>query len=193
MSLADLIVLGGCAAVEKAAKDAGFAVTVPFRPGRADAAQDETDVESFQYLEPRADGFRNYVRPGEKLQPETLLLDKAYLLDLSAPEMTVLVGGMRALGANLAAPATASSPTSPDVLTNDFFVNLLSPRHRVEGVGDRGERLRDPGQRLVSGEVDRYAPSTSSSAPTPSSAHWPRSMPATTPGRSSSTTSSQPG
>ncbi|WP_087871826.1 catalase/peroxidase HPI, partial [Arthrobacter globiformis] len=127
VSLADLIVLGGCAAVEKAARDAGFAVTVPFRPGRTDASQDQTDVESVQYLQPRADGFRNYVRPGEKLQPETLLLDKAYLLDLSAPEMTALIGGLRALGANVGGSAHGVLTDKPQVLTNDFFVNLLSP------------------------------------------------------------------
>ncbi|GAC1497843.1 MAG: catalase/peroxidase HPI [Pseudarthrobacter sp.] len=127
VSLADLIVLGGCAAVEKAASDAGFPVTVPFRPGRTDAAQDQTDVESFQYLKPRADGFRNYVRAGEKVQPETLLLDKAYMLDLSAPEMTVLVGGMRALGTNVGGSAHGVLTDKPQVLTNDFFVNLLSP------------------------------------------------------------------
>ena len=127
VSLADLIVLGGCAALEKAAKDGGVDVTVPFTPGRADASQDQTDVESFQYLTPRADGFRNYVRPGEKLQPETLLVDKAYLLDLSAPEMTVLVGGMRALGANLGGSPHGVLTGRPGVLTNDFFVNLLSP------------------------------------------------------------------
>lgn len=127
VSLADLIVLGGCAAVEKAASDAGFAVTVPFRPGRTDAAQDQTDVESFQYLQPRADGFRNYVRLGEKLQPETLLLDKAYLLGLSAPEMTVLVGGMRALETNVGGSTHGVLTDRPQVLTNDFFVNVLSP------------------------------------------------------------------
>lgn len=127
VSLADLIVLGGCAAVEKAASDAGFPVTVPFRPGRTDAAQDQTDVESFQYLKPRADGFRNYVRAGEKLQPETLLLDKAYMLDLSAPEMTALVGGMRALGTNVGGSTHGVLTDRPQVLTNDFFVNLLSP------------------------------------------------------------------
>ncbi|HCN20820.1 MAG TPA: catalase-peroxidase, partial [Arthrobacter bacterium] len=130
VSLADLIVLGGCAAVEKAAQDAGFAVTVPFRPGRTDAAQDQTDVESFEYLQPRADGFRNYVRPGEKLQPETLLIDKAYLLDLSAPEMTALVGGMRALGTNVGGSGHGVLTDRPQVLTNDFFVNLLSPGTR---------------------------------------------------------------
>ena len=127
VSLADLIVLGGAAAVEKAAADGGFPVTVPFRPGRTDAAQEQTDVESFQYLQPRADGFRNYLRPGTKLQPETLLLDKAYMLDLSAPEMTALVGGMRALGTNVGGSSHGVLTDQPQVLTNDFFVNLLSP------------------------------------------------------------------
>ncbi|MGN7150835.1 catalase/peroxidase HPI [Arthrobacter sp. SAFR-179] len=127
VSLADLIVLGGAAAVEKAAADAGFPVTVPFRPGRTDAAQEQTDVESFQYLQPRADGFRNYLRPGSKLPPETLLLDKAYMLDLSAPEMTALVGGMRALGTNVGGSNHGVLTDKPQVLTNDFFVNLLSP------------------------------------------------------------------
>ncbi|ACL41322.1 catalase/peroxidase HPI [Pseudarthrobacter chlorophenolicus A6] len=127
VSLADLIVLGGAAAVEKAASDAGVPVTVPFRPGRTDAAQEQTDVESFGYLQPRADGFRNYIRPGVKLQPETLLLDKAYLLDLSAPEMTALVGGMRALGTNVGGSGHGVLTDKPQALTNDFFVNLLSP------------------------------------------------------------------
>jgi catalase-peroxidase len=127
VSLADLIVLGGAAAVEKAASDAGFPVTVPFRAGRTDASQDQTDVESFQYLQPRADGFRNYLRPGQKLQPETLLLDKAYMLDLTAPEMTALVGGMRALGTNVGGSSHGVLTDKPQVLTNDFFVNLLSP------------------------------------------------------------------
>ena len=126
VSLADLIVLGGGAAVEKAARDAGVEVTVPFTPGRTDASQEETDVESFGYLEPRADGFRNYVRPGEKLQPETLLVDRAYLLGLSAPEMTVLVGGMRVLGAG-GESRHGVLTDRPGHLTNDFFVNLLSP------------------------------------------------------------------
>lgn len=127
VSLADVIVLGGAAAVEKAAADGGFPVTVPFRPGRTDAAQEQTDVESFQYLQPRADGFRNYLQPGAKLQPETLLLDKAYMLDLSAPEMTALVGGMRALGTNVGGSSHGVLTDRPQVLTNDFFVNLLSP------------------------------------------------------------------
>ena len=112
VSLADLIVLGGCAGVEQAAKNAGHDVTVPFVPGRTDASQEQTDVESFAVLEPKADGFRNYLRAGEKLSPETLLLDRANMLTLTAPEMTVLVGGMRALGANFGR-ATTRSPHRP--------------------------------------------------------------------------------
>ena len=113
VSLADLIVLGGCAAVEQAAKNAGHDVTVPFAPGRTDASQEQTDVESFAVLEPQADGFRNYLQAGEKLSPETLLVDRAYMLNLTAPEMTVLIGGMRALDANHGQTSTACSPTSP--------------------------------------------------------------------------------
>ena len=103
--------LAGCAAVEKAAKDAGHDVTVPFAPGRTDASQEQTDTETFAVLEPRADGFRNYLRAGEKLPPETLLLDRANLLTLTAPEMTVLVGGLRALGANASGSHGRLSPT----------------------------------------------------------------------------------
>ncbi len=125
VSLADLVVLGGCAAVEQAAKSAGVDVTVPFTPGRTDASQDQTDVESFAVLEPRADGFRNYLRAGQKLSPETLLLDRANLLSLTAPEMTVLVGGMRALDANHSHSPHGVLTDRPGVLTNDFFVNLL--------------------------------------------------------------------
>ncbi|MFF0274043.1 MULTISPECIES: catalase/peroxidase HPI [unclassified Streptomyces] len=125
ISLADLIVLGGCAAVERAAKDAGHDITVPFSPGRTDASQEQTDVESFAVLEPRADGFRNYLRAGEKLSPETLLLDRANLLTLTAPEMTVLVGGMRALDTGFRTSRHGVLTDRPGVLTNDFFVNLL--------------------------------------------------------------------
>jgi catalase-peroxidase len=125
VSLADLIVLGGCAAVEQAARTAGFDVTVPFAPGRTDASQEQTDVESFAMLEPRADGFRNYLRAGEKLPAETLLVDRAYMLRLTAPEMTVLVGGMRALNANTGSAPSGVLTGRPGVLTNDFFVNLL--------------------------------------------------------------------
>jgi catalase-peroxidase len=124
VSLADLIVLGGCAAVEKAARDAGHEVTVPFAPGRTDASQEQTDVESFAVLERHADGFRNYLREGVKLSPETLLVDRAYLLNLSAPEMTVLVGGLRALDANVGGAKHGVFTDRPGMLTNDFFVNL---------------------------------------------------------------------
>ena len=125
VSLADVIVLGGCAAIEQAAKDAGHPVTVPFAPGRTDASQEQTDVDSFAVLEPTADGFRSYLRPGEKLAPETLLLDRANLLTLTAPEMTVLVGGMRVLGANAGDTDYGVFTDRPGTLTNDFFVNLL--------------------------------------------------------------------
>ncbi|MGK3938683.1 catalase-peroxidase [Streptomyces canus] len=125
VSLADLIVLAGAAAVEKAAKDAGVAVEVPFTPGRVDATEEHTDVESFAALEPVADGFRNYVGKGNRLPAEYLLLDRANLLTLSAPEMTVLVGGLRVLGANQGGTAHGVFTDRPGVLTNDFFVNLL--------------------------------------------------------------------
>src|SRR5205085_5610316 len=106
---------------------AGHNVTVPFSPGRMDASQDQTDVESFSVLEPKADGFRNYIRDGEELSPETLLLDRAYMLTLTAPEMTVLVGGMRALNANHGQSAHGVFTSKPETLTNDFFANLLDP------------------------------------------------------------------
>ena len=125
ISLADLIVLAGSAAVEKAAADAGVKVKVPFHPGRTDASQADTDVESFAVLEPRADGFRNYMRKGEKLPLERLLLDKAYMLNLSAPEMTALVGGLRVLGANHGGSKHGVFTKKTGVLSNDFFVNLL--------------------------------------------------------------------
>ena len=125
VSLADLIVLGGCAAVERAAKNAGVDITVPFAPGRTDASQEQTDVESFAVLEPKADGFRNYLRPGEKLSPETLLLDRANMLTLTAPEMTVLIGGMRALNTGFKGARHGVFTDRPETLTTDFFVNLL--------------------------------------------------------------------
>ena len=125
ISLADLIVLAGGAAVEQAARNAGFDVEVPFSPGRTDASQEQTDVESFVNLEPRADGFRNYVGKGIRLPAEYLLLDKANLLTLSAPEMTVLVGGLRVLGANYDGSKLGVLTTTPGSLTSDFFVNLL--------------------------------------------------------------------
>src|SRR6266496_2236608 len=125
VSLADLIVLAGGAAVEQAAKNAGFDVEVPFTPGRADASQEQTDTESFTALEPKADGFRNYLGKGSRLPAEYLLIDKANLLTLSAPEMTALVGGLRVLGANYQHSPLGVFTTTPGALTNDFFVNLL--------------------------------------------------------------------
>jgi catalase-peroxidase len=125
ISLADLIILAGSAAVEKAASDAGHEVTVPFLAGRTDATQESTDVDSFSVLEPRADGFRNYVPAGEKAQLEQLLLDRAYLLGVTAPELTVLIGGLRALGANHGGSKHGVFTDRPGVLSNDFFVNLL--------------------------------------------------------------------
>jgi catalase-peroxidase len=125
VSLADLIVLGGCAAIEKAAKDAGHDVKVPFSPGRMDASQEQTDIDSFAPLEPTADGFRNYLRGEQRLSPEELLVDRAQLLTLTAPEMTVLVGGLRVLGANAAKSSHGVFTKRPERLTNDFFVNLL--------------------------------------------------------------------
>ncbi|KHL01023.1 catalase/peroxidase HPI [Sinomonas humi] len=125
VSLADVIVLGGCAAVEQAAKKAGVEITVPFAPGRTDASQEQTDVESFAVLEPKADGFRGYLRAGQKLPPETMLVDRAFMLNLTAPEMTVLVGGMRALGANFGQSKHGVFTDRLETLTNDFFVNLV--------------------------------------------------------------------
>ena len=141
VSLADLIVLGGCAAVEQAARNAGHAVSVPFTPGRTDASQEQTDVESFAVLEPTVDGFRNYVRQGEPLPLEQGLLERSYMLTLTAPEMTVLIGGMRALGANFGQSKHGVFTDRPETLSNDFFVNLLdmgtewkpSDEHLFEG------------------------------------------------------------
>ncbi len=126
VSLADLIVLGGCAAIEKAAKDAGVDVTVPFTPGRMDASQEQTDVDSFAALEPRADGFRNYLSGEQFMAPEEALVDRAQLLTLTAPEMTVLLGGLRVLGANAGGSKHGVFTEKPGTLTNDFFVNLLT-------------------------------------------------------------------
>jgi len=128
ISLADLIVLGGCAAIEQAARNAGYSITVPFDPGRTDASQEQTDVESFAVLEPIADGFRNYLKGRYTVPAEALLIDKAQLLTLTAPEMTVLVGGMRVLGANYGGTRHGVFTDRPGSLTNDFFVNLLDMR-----------------------------------------------------------------
>jgi catalase-peroxidase len=146
VSLADLIVLGGSAAIEKAAKDAGQDVKVPFTPGRMDASQAQTDVESFAALEPTVDGFRNYVRGKQRLSPEETLVDRAHLLTLTAPELTVLVGGLRVLGANAGKFAHGVLTRRPETLTNDFFVNLLDmstqwqPSAGSEGVYEGRDR-----------------------------------------------------
>ena len=125
VSLADLVVLGGCAAIEKAAKDAAVDVKVPFTPGRMDASQQQTDADSFAPLEPTADGFRNYFPARQRLSAEEQLVDRAQLLKLTAPEMTVLVGGLRVLGANVGKSTHGVFSKRPETLTNDFFVNLL--------------------------------------------------------------------
>jgi catalase-peroxidase len=140
VSLADLIVLGGCAAIEKAAKDAGLDVKVPFTPGRADASQDQTDVESFAPLEPRADGFRNYInsKKHQFMAPEEALVDGAQLLRLTGPEMTVLVGGLRVLGANAGNSRHGVFTGKPGTLTNDFFVNLLDMSTQWQPAGSDG-------------------------------------------------------
>ncbi|MDA0159256.1 catalase/peroxidase HPI [Solirubrobacter ginsenosidimutans] len=144
VSIADLIVLAGSAAVEKAAKDGGVDIDVPFAPGRTDASQEQTDVESFGALEPTADGFRNYLRQGHRLPAEYLLVDRANLLTLSAPEMTVLVGGLRVLGANHQNSSLGVLTTKPGTLTNDFFVNLLDLGTTWSASGDEYEG-RDAG------------------------------------------------
>jgi catalase-peroxidase len=147
VSLADLIVLGGCAAVEQAARNAGHEITVPFTPGRADATQEQTDVDSFGVLEPRLDAFRNYFRPGERMPLDHGLLDRAYMLNLTAPEMTALIGGMRALNANYEGSAHGVFTDRPGTLTNDFFVNLLdmstewAPSGSDENVYEGRDRL----------------------------------------------------
>lgn len=136
ISIADTIVLAGCAGVEKAAKDAGYEVKVPFTPGRGDASQEQTDIESFEALEPAADGFRNYYAPKHKASAEEMLIDKAQLMTLTAPEMTVLVGGMRVLNTNYNGAKHGVFTDRPGVLTNDFFVNLLDLRTTWNGTTD---------------------------------------------------------
>jgi len=139
VSLADLIVLSGCAGVEQAAKNAGHQITVPFTPGRMDASQDQTDVESFDVLEPIADGFRNYVKGRYSVPPEALLIDQAQLLTLTAPEMTVLVGGMRVLKTNLGGAKHGVLTKRPEALTNDFFINLLDMRTEWKAVSKNAD------------------------------------------------------
>jgi len=151
ISLADMIVLGGCAAIEKAAKDAGHDVAVPFTPGRTDATQEQTDVESFSVLEPCADGFRNYLKTKYTVSAEELLVDKAQLMTLSAPEMTVLVGGMRALNANVGQSKHGVFTDRPGALTNDFFVNLLDMATEWKATSEDGDEFE--GRDRATGKV----------------------------------------
>jgi len=139
VSLADLIVLGGCAAVEQAARKAGCDVEVPFTPGRTDASQAQTDVHSFAVLEPTADGFRNYLKSQPAVSAEELLVDKAQLLTLTAPEMTVLVGGLRVLNANVGQSPHGVFTTRPETLTTDFFVELLDMGTTWKAASDAGD------------------------------------------------------
>jgi len=155
VSLADLIVLGGCAAVEQAARNAGYDVQVPFAPGRTDASQEQTDVESFAVLEPTADGFRNYLAPGHQVPAEALLIERAQMLTLTAPEMTVLVGGLRVLGANAGASEAGVFTSRPGALSTDFFVNLLDMGTEWRSTSDAAEtfegRVRGTGERTWTG------------------------------------------
>jgi catalase-peroxidase len=151
VSLADVIVLGGCAAVEQAAKKAGHTVVVPFTPGRTDASQEQTDAVSFQVLQPKADGFRNYLKTKYAVSAEELLVDRAQLLTLTAPEMTVLLGGMRVLNTNAGGSAHGVFTKRPETLTNDFFVNLLDMRTAWKPVSDDGELFE--GRDRATGEL----------------------------------------
>ena len=151
VSLADLIVLAGCAGVEKAAKNAGHDVTVPFSPGRTDASQEQTDVASFAVLEPKADGFRNYQKTRYAVSAEELLIDKAQLLTLTAPEMTVLLGGMRVLNANFGQTRHGVFTKRPETLTNDFFVNLLDMGTEWKAISDAKDMFE--GRDRKTGEV----------------------------------------
>ena len=150
VSLADLIVLGGCAAVEQAAKNAGCEIAVPFAPGRTDASQEQTDVESFAVLEPRADGFRNFLGKEQTRPAEALLVERSQLLTLSAPEMTVLVGGLRVLGANFQQSALGVLTHRPEALTNDFFVHLLDPETKWQATSE--EEATFEGRTRATGE-----------------------------------------
>ena len=192
VSLADLIVLAGCVGVEQAAKNAGHEVTVPFTPGRMDASQEQTDVASFAVLEPIADGFRNYVKTRYAVSAEELLVDKAQLLTLTAPEMTVLIGGMRVLNTNFGQTRHGVFTKTPEALTNDFFTSLLDMSTEWKAVSDAKDvfegRDRKTGEvRWTGTRVDLIFGSNSHSV------LWPRSMEVRTPGRSLSGTSLQPG
>ena len=179
VSLADLIVLGGSAAVEQAAKNAGHDLVVPFTPGRTDASQEQTDADSFAALEPRADGFRNYLGKGNQLPAEYLLVDRANLLTLSAPEMTVLVGGLRVLGANTKQSSVGVLTSTPGSLTNDFFANLLDLGIDLEVHGRTTRTCSRAATRPARSSGPAAGP-TWCSARTPSFGRSPRSTPAMT-------------
>jgi catalase-peroxidase len=149
--MADLIVLGGCAAIEQAAKNAGHNVKVPFTPGRTDASQEQTDVQSFAVLEPKADGFRNYIKASNLTTAEEMLLDKAQLLTLTAPEMTVLVGGMRVLNTNFDYSNHGVFTKNPGTLTNDFFINGMDLGTKWSATSDKQETFE--GRNRKTGEV----------------------------------------
>jgi len=151
ISLADMIVLGGCAAIEAAAKNAGHEITVPFTPGRADATQDQTDVDSFAVLEPIADGFRNYMKKKYTVSAEEMLIDKAQLLTLSAPEMTVLFGGMRVLNTNFNHSNLGVFTKKTDALSNDFFINLLDLNTTWKATSSASDNFE--GHDRISGEL----------------------------------------
>ena len=156
VSLADLIVLGGCAGVEQAAKNAGHDVTVPFTPGRTDASQEQTDVVSFAVLEPAADGFRNYLKAKYAVTAEELLVDRAQLLTLTAPEMTVLVGGMRVLNANFGQSQHGVFTKRPETLTNDFFVNLLDMSTTWKATAEDDDVFEGRDRATGAAQVDRH-------------------------------------
>ena len=193
VSLADLIVLGGCAAVEEAAKKAGHDVQVPFSPGRTDASQEMTDVDSFAVLEPTADGFRNYFGHEHDRPAEELLVDRAHLLTLTAPEMTVLIGGMRVLNTNFGFPQLGVFTKRPETLTNDFFVNLLDMSTEWQKSPDVRALLSKDGtaRRVRSNGLAR--PSISCSVRTRNFEPSRKFMPVTTRSRSLSMTSWRPG
>ena len=160
VSLADLIVLGGCAAIEKAAKKAGHDVKVPFTPGRMDASQEQTDVDSFAPLEPTADGFRNYLRGKQRLSAEELLVDRAQLLTLTAPEMTVLVGGLRVLGANAGQSKHGVFTKRPGDADQRLLRQPARHEHEVAAVRRRRRRVRGARPQDERGQVDRHRAST---------------------------------
>ena len=183
--------LAGAAGVEQAAKNAGLALTVPFAPGRMDASQEQTDVDSFEAMEPLADGFRNFLKGKYRVPAETLLVDKAQLLTLTAPEMTVLVGGLRVLGANVGGTQHGVFTQRPQALTNDFFVNLLD----MGTTGTRSVRTAcSKGAIAAAARSNGPAPASIwCSVRTRSCARWPKSTAAPTRRRSSPTTSSPHG